>query len=79
MSVLRCVQTARVHAAETRSDLSVCTDSSTDTVANRSSTWLKLIALLGLRLVKPFTFTEANETKHGHEQLDAALEENDLL
>jgi hypothetical protein len=37
------------------------TDSSTDTVANRSSTWLRLIALFGLGLVKPSTFTEAHE------------------
>jgi hypothetical protein len=48
------------HAAETRGDLPVCTHSSTDTVANRSRSWLRLIALLGL--VKPSTFT-----KHDHE------------
>jgi hypothetical protein len=45
--------------------LPVCTDScSTNTVANGSSTWLRLIAVFGLGLVKPYTFTEANE----HEQ-----------
>jgi hypothetical protein len=39
----------------------VCTDSSTDTVANTSSPWLRLITLFGLGLVKPSTFTESQE------------------
>jgi hypothetical protein len=61
---LSCVQTAR--AADTRGDLPVCTDScSTDTIANRSSTRLRLIALFGL--VKPSTFTEAHEAEREHE------------
>jgi hypothetical protein len=38
-----------------------CTDRSTDTVANSSSPWLQLIALLGIGLVKPSTFTETHE------------------
>jgi hypothetical protein len=48
----------------------VCTDSSTDTVANHSSTWFRLIALLRLGLVKLSTFTETHETDHEleHEQ-----------
>jgi hypothetical protein len=39
----------------------VCTDSSADTVANRSRPWLRLIALFGLWLVKPSTFTEEHK------------------
>jgi hypothetical protein len=51
--------------------LPVCTDSSTDTVANRSSTWLQLIALLGL--VKPSTFTETHEAEREHEQSECTF------
>jgi hypothetical protein len=47
--------------------LSVCTDSSTDTVANPLGPWFRLIALLGLGLVKPSTFTETHESEHEHE------------
>jgi hypothetical protein len=42
----------------------VCADSSTDTVANPLSPWLPLIVLFGLRLVKPFTFTESHKMAH---------------
>jgi hypothetical protein len=42
--------------------LEVCTDSySTGTAANPSSPWLRLIAFLGLGLVKPSTFTEKHD------------------
>jgi hypothetical protein len=44
----------------------------TAAVANSSSTWLRLIALLELRLVKPSTFTETHE--HEPRSVDAPLQ-----
>jgi hypothetical protein len=55
---------ACARSAETRA--SCCpayTDSSTDSVVNPSSSWLRLIALIGFGLVKPSTFTEAHENE----------------
>jgi hypothetical protein len=52
--------------------LPMCTDSSADTVANRPSTWLRLIALLGL--VKPSTFTE-----HEHVQCGRTFRGSEIL
>jgi hypothetical protein len=78
---LWCVHTARARAAETHGVLPVCTDiCSTDTVANRSGTWLRLIALLGLGLglVEPSTFMETRVAEHdqGPEQYACTLTDN---
>jgi hypothetical protein len=60
--ILKCVHTARARAADSLSLLPVCTGSyCTDTVANRSSAWQQLIALL--ELLKPSPFTEIHETE----------------
>jgi hypothetical protein len=67
--VLRCAQAMRgcARAADSGWLLPVCTDSSTDTIANTSSPWLRLIAVFGFGFVKPSTLTEAHETEHEHE------------
>jgi hypothetical protein len=48
----------------------VCTDRSIDTAANPSSPRLRMIALLGLVLVKTSTFTEADDTEREHLVVD---------
>jgi hypothetical protein len=75
---LRCIWTiyawAHTHAAETWGDLPVCADSSTDTAANHLSTWLQLITLHVIRLVRPSTFTEAHETEYEQSLISSSLD-----